>query len=183
MNYLDNTRKLFRYYRQLGSRAMAQLNEAQIRFQPDAGSLSIALIVKHLHGNMRSRFTNFLAEDGEKPWRRRDAEFSDEGHAYTLAEVEHMWNEGWDCLLHTLDSLTDADLDKIVYIRNEGHTVLEAINRQLAHYAYHVGQIVFAAKMQVRENWQSLSIAPGKSGEFNAEKFNREKEIRHFTDR
>jgi len=183
MNYLDNTKKLFRHYRELGSRAMTQLNDEQIRFQPDAGSLSIALIVKHLHGNMLSRFTNFLIEDGEKPWRHRDAEFSDEGHAYALAEVEKLWQKGWDCLLHALDHLTDANLDKIVYIRNEGHTVLEAVNRQLAHYAYHVGQIVFLAKMQVRENWQSLSIAPGNSEAFNAEKFRQEKSVKHFTDK
>lgn len=161
---------------------MAQLNDRQIRFQPEPGSLSIAVIVKHLHGNMLSRFTDFLSSDGEKPWRRRDAEFSDEGHDYTVQEVTALWNEGWDRLLQTLGELTDADLEKIVYIRNEGHTVQEAINRQLAHYAYHVGQIVYAAKLQLGNQWKSLSIAPGQSTAFNSEKFSHDKTIRHFTD-
>lgn len=183
MNYLESTKKLFRHYRELGSRTLAQLNDAQVRYQPDAGSLSIAVMVKHLHGNMLSRFTNFLTEDGEKPWRRRDEEFVDESHSYTVEEVAKMWAEGWDCLLQTLDGLTDADLDTIVYIRNEGHTALEAINRQLAHYAYHVGQIVYAAKLQLKSEWQSLSIAPGQSKAFNAEKFSHEKTVRHFTDK
>lgn len=183
MKYLDSTKKLFLHYRELGSRTLHQLNEDQVRFQPGPGSLSIAVIVKHMHGNMLSRFTNFLTEDGEKTWRRRDAEFMDEGHAHTTSEVKQMWEDGWNCLLQALDTLTDADLDKIVYIRNEGHTVLEAINRQLAHYAYHVGQMVYAAKMQLQEQWQSLSIAPGKSGDFNTEKFSHEKTVKHFTDK
>ena len=123
------------------------------------------MIVKHLWGNMLSRWTDFLTSDGEKQWRQRDAEF--ENNIATREELLSKWNEGWDCLFKTLDSLTTEDLDKEIYIRNEGHSVVEAINRQLAHYPYHIGQIVFIGKMVCDNNWTSLSIPRGNSRVFN----------------
>jgi hypothetical protein len=129
---------------------------------------------------MLSRWTEFMTTDGEKEWRNRDAEF--ENDVKSREELLNKWNEGWTCFFKALDSLQPQDLAKIIYIRNQGHTVLEAINRQLAHYPHHIGQILFLAKMIVGSNWQSLSIPKNKSGEFNAEKFSKEKSIGHFTD-
>ena len=129
---------------------------------------------------MLSRWTNFLTEDGEKEWRNRDDEFED-----TYSSKEEMfayWEEGWQCLLNTLNLLEAKDLEKIIYIRNQGHTVLEAINRQLAHYPYHIGQIVYIAKLLKGDNWKSLLIPKGKSKIYNQEKFSKEKERKHFTD-
>ena len=177
---LTNIRKLFQYYRKLGDRSFAQLSEAQILQQPNEVSNSIAVIVKHLRGNMLSRWTDFLNSDGEKTWRNRDDEFEDT--LKTKEAVIIAWNEGWDCLFQALDSIEDQDLERIVYIRNEGHTVLEAIHRQLAHYAYHVGQIVYLARMLKGNNWASLSIPKGASKAYNANKFNEDKTDRHFTD-
>jgi 1,2-phenylacetyl-CoA epoxidase catalytic subunit len=129
---------------------------------------------------MLSRWTDFLHTDGEKEWRKRDEEF--ENDMLTKADVLDKWNAGWECLLKALESLQEVDLDKVIYIRNQGHTVQEAINRQLGHYAYHVGQIVFLGKMIAGENWASLSIPKGKSSTYNAQKFGQEKNRRHFTD-
>lgn len=167
-NYLDSLGKQFRYYKKIGEQAMAQLSEDQLLWQYNAESNSIALIVKHLTGNMLSRFTDFLTSDGEKPWRNRDAEF--EAGATDAAETLILWQRGWDCFLAVLDHLKPEDLDRIVYIRNEKHTVVEALNRQLAHYPYHIGQIIFIAKMLKNESWETVSIARNKSQEFNAEK-------------
>ncbi len=128
---------------------------------------------------MLSRWTDFLTTDGEKDWRNRDAEF--ENDITSKQEMIDKWNEGWNVFLETLKSLKSEDLEKIIYIRNQGHTVLEAINRQLAHYPYHVGQIVFIGKM-CAEHWDSLSIPKGKSNTYNAEKFSKPKERGHFTD-
>jgi hypothetical protein len=179
-SYLTSAVKQFEYYRSLGEKAMAQLNDEMLFWKYNSESNSIAVIVGHLSGNMRSRFTNFLTEDGEKPWRDRDAEFElvfDSREALMQA-----WNRGWECLLDTLKSLKEDQTEDIVYIRNDGHTVLEAINRQLAHYPYHIGQIVFIAKMVADTKWETLSIAKNKSGEYNNRKFSNEKEKRHFTD-
>lgn len=178
-NYLESVIKQFAYYKMLGEKTFGQLREEQLFWQYNAESNSIATIVKHLRGNMMSRWTDFLTTDGEKTWRNRDAEF--ENAPASGAEVIAMWNEGWDVLLATLHSLKAEDLERVIYIRNQGHTVLEAINRQLAHYPYHVGQIVFIGKM-CAENWNTLSIAKGKSGSYNAEKFDSPKERAHFTD-
>lgn len=156
LNYLKSSIRQFDYYRQLGEKALLQLDDAALFYQAHEESNSIAIIVKHLWGNMRSRWTNFLTEDGEKPWRKRDTEF--EPTDTTRAAVLEKWNEGWQYLMTTLHELTEADLGKTIYIRQEAHTVLEAINRQIAHYAYHVGQIVFIAKMLKGAEWQSLSI-------------------------
>jgi hypothetical protein len=126
---------------------------------------SIALIVKHLAGNMRSRWTDFLASDGEKPDRSRDAEFSDPPQ--TRAAMLAMWEDGWQRLLGTLESLSDSDLARTITIRGEAHSVMQAINRQVAHYSYHCGQIVFLAKHLNHAEWQTLSIPRGNSAEFN----------------
>lgn len=179
-SYLDSVKKQFLYYKTLGEKAMDQLEPEQLFTAVNEDTNSIATIVKHVSGNMLSRWTDFLTTDGEKEWRNRDAEF--ENDLLSKEEVFAFWNKGWDCFLNTLDSLKTEQLSEIIYIRNEGHTVIEAINRQLAHYPYHVGQIVFYAKQLKKDNWESLSIPKNKSENYNAEKFAREKEIKNFTD-
>jgi len=180
MSYLTSAKRQFSYYKMLGEQAIEQLEEAQLFWQPPGDSNSIAIIVKHLWGNMLSRWTNFLTEDGEKDWRQRDAEFETE--ITTRAKMLEQWEEGWQCLFQALDSITDADLDRTIFIRNEGHSVMEAINRQLAHYPYHVGQILFIAKMIKGEDWKYLSIPKNKSQDYNKEKFAQTPQIKHFTD-
>lgn len=179
-SYLESVKKQFLYYKMLGEKAMAQLEPEQLFVSVNEDTNSIAAIVKHISGNMLSRWTDFLTTDGEKEWRNRDAEF--ENDLQSKDEVILVWNKGWDCFLTTLNSLKPEQLSDIIYIRNEGHTVIEAINRQLAHYPYHVGQIVFYAKQLKKNDWDSLSIPKNKSGNYNAEKFAKEKEIKNFTD-
>jgi hypothetical protein len=179
-DYLESVIKLFGYYKILGEKAMAQIPDEKLFWQYNDDSNSVYTIVKHLWGNMLSRWTDFLTTDGEKEWRDRDAEF--ETDAQTREQLIAKWNEGWLCFLGALRSLNEDDLEKIVYIRNEGHTVMEAINRQLAHYPYHVGQIVYIAKMAANEGWKSLSIPKGNSQAFNAHKFTQPKSRQHFTD-
>jgi hypothetical protein len=179
-DYLESVKKQFEYYKLLGDKTIAQLPDDKLFWQYNQESNSIAINVKHLHGNMLSRWTDFLTTDGEKEWRNRDGEF--ENDLTTKEGVVKLWEEGWKCFLDTLKTLKEDDLEKIIYIRNQGHTVLEAINRQLAHYPYHVGQIVFIGKMILNEKWQSLSIPRGNSNAFNAEKFSKEKNRAHFTD-
>lgn len=179
-SYLDSIKKQFLYYKMLGEKAIEQLNEEQLFWQYNEESNSIAVLVNHISGNMLSRFTDFLTSDGEKPWRNRDAEFANPLKSKTA--LMDLWAKGWECLMNALDPLTEADLEKIIYIRNDGHTVIEAINRQLAHYPYHIGQIVFIAKMLKNDDWKTLSIARNKSNDYNNRKFSREKERRHFTD-
>lgn len=178
--YLQSVDKQFRYYKSLAEKAMAQLDEKALFHQPNEDSNSISTIVKHLWGNMLSRWTDFLTTDGEKEWRQRDAEF--ENDIQSKEEMMQKWEEGWDCLFKALGSITDSDLSMIIYIRNEGHTVLDAINRQLAHYASHVGQIVYAAKLLKNGGFQSLSIPKNQSATYNQQKFSQEKDTRHFTD-
>ncbi len=168
-NYLESVKHQFLYYRSLGEKAMAQLEPSQLFIQPGEESNSIAIIVQHMAGNMLSRWTNFLTSDGEKEWRNRDDEFEP-----VLNDKEQLlakWNEGWDCLLQVLDQLQPAQLSHTILIRNEPHSVVEAINRQLAHYPYHVGQIVFISKQLKGGSFISLSIPKNKSGEYNKEKF------------
>jgi hypothetical protein len=179
-DYLQSVRKQFEYYKMLGEKAMAQIPDNALFWQYNEQSNSIAAIVKHLWGNMLSRWTDFLTSDGEKEWRNRDAEF--ENDIRTRQELMEKWNEGWSCLFKAIAVLTTTDLDRIIYIRNQGHTVTEAINRQLAHYSYHVGQIVFIAKMCAANGWTSLSIPAGASAAYNKEKFVKPKENEHFTD-
>lgn len=167
MHYLASVIVQFDYYKSLGEKTFAQISEEQMRFQVNAESNSIAMIVFHLHGNMLSRWTDFLSTDGEKEWRKRDEEF--EVHSFSKNEIMQQWNAGWDCLFSALNSLTEADFEKPVYIRKQEHSVIEAINRQLAHYAYHVGQIVFLGKMLRHDHWHSLSIPKGESAQFNAQ--------------
>ncbi|MRX39836.1 DUF1572 domain-containing protein [Flavobacterium sp. LC2016-23] len=179
-SYLESVKKQFLYYKTLGEKAMEQLEPEQLFTAVNEDTNSIATIVKHVSGNMLSRWTDFLTTDGEKEWRNRDAEF--ENDLQSKEEVFAFWNKGWDCFLNTLNSLKTEQLSEIIYIRNEGHTVIEAINRQLAHYPYHVGQIVFYAKQLKKDNWESLSIPKNKSENYNTEKFAKEKEIKNFTD-
>jgi hypothetical protein len=178
-NYLESVIKQFEYYKLLGEKTFAQLNDEALLHRQDAESNSIATIVKHLSGNMLSRWTDFLTTDGEKEWRNRDSEF--EQDINTRKDMMDTWNRGWDVFLKTLYSLREEDLEKIIYIRNQGHTVMEVINRQLAHYPYHIGQIVFAGKMLAGQ-WSSLSIPRGTSQSYNADKFSRPKGREHFTD-
>lgn len=165
MNFLQDAIKRFKYYKELGDKTFAQLNDADVLFQPSPDSNSIAIIVQHLYGNMLSRWTNFLTEDGEKEWRKRDGEF--EAMTLSKADVLSFWNSGWDCLIKTLESLTEADLEKTITIRSEPLQVYDAILRQLAHYPYHVGQIVTIGKMIKDDAFTTLSIAKNKSKDFN----------------
>jgi hypothetical protein len=178
-NYLSSVGKLFRYYKSLGDEAIGQINEEQIHWQYNQESNSIAIIIKHIAGNSLSRWTDFLTADGEKQWRNRDEEFED-----TISSKEDLialWEKGWECLYNAIDPLTGDDSMRTVYIRNEGHTVTEAINRQLAHIPYHIGQIIFVAKMLSAQNWNSLTIPKGQSDAFNTAKFSIEKDRKFFT--
>ena len=179
-SYLESIKKQFLYYKMLGEKAMEQLTEEQLFWQYNEESNSIAILVNHIAGNMLSRFTDFLTTDGEKGWRNRDSEFTNS--FLNKTEMMNYWNKGWECLLTTLEQLSEKDLEKIIYIRNDGHTVVEAINRQLAHFPYHIGQMVFIAKMLKNEAWNTLSIARNKSGDYNNRKFSQEKSKRHYTD-
>jgi hypothetical protein len=167
--YLDSAIKRFAYYKTLGEQTFEQLNDADLFWGFNNESNSIAIIIKHLSGNMLSRWSDFLNTDGEKQWRKRDAEFENEIN--TRAELLNIWDEGWECLFAALNSITPDDWQKTIYIRNEPHSVVDAINRQLAHYPYHVGQIVFIGKMIAGSKWKSLSIPKGESETFNAVKF------------
>ena len=178
--FLSSSIKLFKYYKKLGEGAIAQLDDKEILERPNEASNSIALIVHHLSGNMLSRWTDFLTSDGEKPSRNREAEF-DEAYPDKKTMME-AWEKGWTCLLSALESLKPDDLNKIVYIRNEGQSVMEAIQRQLAHYPHHVGQILYQAKAIKGDAFTSLSIPKGESDSFNKDKFDQEKSHKHFTD-
>jgi hypothetical protein len=178
--YLESSKKQFLYYKLLGEKAINQLEEEQLFLSVNQNTNSIATIIKHLSGNMLSRWTDFLSTDGEKEWRNRDLEF--ENTIKTKLELLEIWNKGWDCFLNTLNSLTPDQLSEIIYIRNEGHTVVEAINRQLAHYPYHIGQILFYAKMLKNEDWTSLSIPKNNSNNYNFDKFSKDKSIKNFTE-
>ena len=164
-SHLSDSISLFRYYKNLGERALAQVADDQLFYAQDEECNSIAIIVKHLAGNMRSRWTDFLTADGEKPSRNRDSEFEDPPR--DRKELMRTWEEGWTCLLKALESLNDSDLTQRVLIRGEAHSVMQAINRQLAHYAYHCGQIVFLAKHLQHAQWKSLSVPRGQSARFN----------------
>ena len=167
-DYLDSIKKQFLYYKSIAEKSMAQIPEEKLFWQYNTESNSIATIVKHLWGNMLSRWTDFLTTDGEKAWRDRDAEF--ENDIQTKEELLAKWDEGWQCFFDAIDQLTGADLEKEIFIRNAGHTVMEAINRQLAHYPHHVGQIVMIAKERAAA-WKALTIPKGHSQAFNAEMF------------
>ena len=177
---LNITKDLFTYYKKLGEKAIDQIEDKYLFHTPDDNRNSISVIIKHLHGNMLSRWTDFLTSDGEKEWRKRDEEF--EGTLTSRQEVMKLWEEGWKCLFASLNALTVDDLKTTVYIRNMGQSAEEAILRQLAHYAYHVGQIVYLARMLNEGGWQSLSIPKNTSQKYNQERFDQEKQIKHFTE-
>ena len=164
----------------LGEKTFDQIPEEKLFWQINEESNSIAMIVKHLNGNMLSRWTDFLTSDGEKEWRKRDAEFDNDIKSKT--ELIEKWNAGWKCLFDAINPLSSNELNQVIYIRNMGHSISEAINRQLAHYPYHIGQIVFIGKVVQNEKWNSLSIPKGKSKEYNHEKFSKPKRKEHFTD-
>lgn len=179
--YLDSMKSQFLYYKTLGEKAIDQLEPEQLFTTYNTDTNTIATIVKHLSGNMLSRWTHFLTEDGEKSWRDRDAEF-EQDIIVDKEKVLNKWHIGWNCLFDALNSLRAEQLGDIIYIRNEGHTVLEAINRQLAHYSYHVGQIIYAAKLLKHDSWTSLSVPRDGSKSYNADKFSQAKGIRNFTE-
>ncbi len=164
-HYIEEARRQMRGHKRMGEGAMSQLRDEDFFVTLDPESNSVAILVKHLAGNMRSRFTDFLTSDGEKPDRFRDREFEVTGTS-TRAEVMKWWEEGWACVLDALDGLRPEDVMRTVTIRSEPHTVLQAINRQIAHYAAHVGQIVFLAKHLRSSEWKTLTIPRGKSEEF-----------------
>ena len=159
--FLKDSIKRFKYYKELGDQTFEQLKDDDFFYQPNTESNSIAIIIQHMYGNMLSRWTNFLTEDGEKDWRKRDAEF--EVMSMTREDLLSFWNEGWNCLLTTLESLQPGDLMKTITIRTEPLLVYDAILRQLAHYPYHVGQIVYIGRMIREQEWRSLSIPKGES--------------------
>jgi len=164
-SYLEDAVAVFHYYKKLAERAMEQVADAQLFETLDDEANSIAIIVKHMVGNMRSRWTDFLTTDGEKPSRNRDGEFIDP--VVTRAALLAEWESGWECLFRAIEPLTDADLGRKVTIRGEAHSVMQAINRQLAHYPHHVGQIVLLAKHFASDRWESLSVPRNRSAEFN----------------
>ncbi len=164
-SYINSIQHQFNYYKSLGDKTIDSLSEEELYWTFNNESNDIATLINHMAGNMLSRWTNFYTEDGEKEWRLRDNEFI--SIQKNKASLKLHWEKGWNCLFHITNNLTDEDLQKIVKIRNEKHTVVEAINRQLAHYAYHIGQIIYIAKMIKDEQWKSLSIPKNKSEEFN----------------
>jgi Protein of unknown function (DUF1572) len=179
-NYLNSVIKQFEYYKSLGDKTILLLSEEEIHVKIDEESNSVAIIVNHLWGNMMSRWTNFLTEDGEKEWRKRDLEFEEQ--IKTKEQLVEKWEQGWMCLFQALYAITPSNFDRPIYIRNQKHTIIEAFNRQMNHYSYHVGQIVFLGKHIKGSDWESLSIPKGKSSEFNQEKFDKGKHEGHFTD-
>ena len=164
-SFLESAIKRLSYYKELGDKTFEQLKDQDFHFTPNAESNSIALIIQHTAGNMLSRWTDFLTTDGEKEWRNRDAEFEEQN--LSKQQLIDFWQKGWDCLLNSLNALTEEDLLKTIYIRSEGLLVIDAINRQMAHYPYHVGQIIYLARIIKNEDWQNLSIPKGQSNQFN----------------
>lgn len=163
--FLQSAIKRQAYYKELGEKTFAQLNDDEFHYIPAEECNSIAVIIQHLNGNMLSRWTDFLISDGEKEWRNRDAEFEDQN--FNKAQLLDIWEKGWQCFLNAIRSLSGSELELIIHIRNEPLSVADAINRQLAHYPYHVGQIIYAGKIIKGKGWQSLSIPRGTSAEYN----------------
>jgi hypothetical protein len=164
-HFLSSAIKRLEDYKSLGEKSIDRLTREQLNWQPNETSNSIAIIIKHMHGNMLSRWTNFLTEDGEKEWRKRDEEFED--HDISKEQILEWWNEGWLVCLTSLKSLLIEDISKIITIRKQPLIVVDAINRQLAHYSYHIGQIVYISKSLMNTAWTSLSIPKGSSQQYN----------------
>lgn len=163
--FLSTATRRLKYYKDLGDKTFEQLNEWDFHYRPNDESNSIAIIIQHMAGNMLSRWTNFLSEDGEKEWRNRDDEF--EIHDYSKQQLIALWEKGWQYLFSTLESLRKKDLKKKVTIRQEKLSVIDAINRQLAHYPYHIGQLIYIAKIIKSTGWKNLSIPKGTSQSYN----------------
>lgn len=163
--YLETVITRAKYYKHLAEQTFDQLEDKDFHFAPSSESNSIAVIIQHMSGNMLSRWTNFLIEDGEKEWRERDDEFMI--HSHNKKQLLEIWEKGWDCFISALRSLHESDLLKTVYIRKESLTVIDAINRQLAHYPHHIGQILYVGKIIRNKDWKSLSIPKGKSLDYN----------------
>ena len=180
LTYLKSIKKQFEYYKGVGERTFDQLEEKELFWQYNEASNSIAIIVNHLSGNMKSRWTDFLTSDGEKTWRNRDLEF--ESVIKTKEELLIKWNEGWECVFDALDTINVSNFDTKIYIRNQEHSMTEAINRQFAHYSYHVGQIVYIGRMIKDDEWKSLTIPKGKSSDFNKTKFSKGTHKGYFSD-
>lgn len=172
--------KQFEYYRKLGEQSIALCTADELHWKADSESNSMASIIKHLWGNIMSRWTDVLGSDGEKEWRQRDAEFNSDGASHE--QILTWWNEGWDCCMNSLRPVEDMDLVKEVLIRNQTHSLRQAIHRQLAHYPYHVGQLVYIAKHLARDRWESLSIPKSGSVAFNQKRFDAPKSDGHYTD-
>jgi hypothetical protein len=164
-SFLQSAVKRLSYYKDLGDKTFAQLSDADFHYQPDDASNSIAIIIQHMAGNMLSRWTDFLTSDGEKEWRNRDTEFEEQ--QLTKAQLITFWDKGWTCCLEAIKNLTEEDLLKTITIRSEGLQVADAINRQLSHYPYHVGQIIYLGKLIRSGNWQNLSVPKGHSDAYN----------------
>jgi len=169
-HFLETSRKEFERFKTMGERTFEQLSEEEIHFTYAPHDFSVALIVKHMVGNMLSRWTNFLTEDGEKDWRNRETEF--EAPYSTKAEMLAAWETGWSCLFNAMESINRSNMDKQVFIRGQAHTITQALLRQLAHYPSHIGQIMFLGKSIKGTQWQSLSIPKGESEAFNKKMFN-----------
>lgn len=178
--FLNSAKKQFEYYKSVGEKTFDQLDDKDLFWQCNESSNSIAIIVNHLWGNMKSRWTDFLTSDGEKEWRNRDVEF--ESVIKTKSELLDKWEDGWKCLFNALASVNEENFETKIYIRNQEHSILEAVNRQLAHYSYHVGQIAYIGKMVQGNEWVSLTIPKGESKVFNKEKFSRGRHKGHFSD-
>lgn len=163
--FLNSAINRFKEYKILGEKTFDQLNDEEMHLQPNEESNSIAIIIQHLHGNMLSRWTNFLTEDGEKKWRKRDDEF--EVHRFSKQQLIDKWNEGWKVFLGALESLTENDLSKTISIRNQPLNVVDAVNRQMAHYSCHVGQIVYLGRWIKAAEWKSLSVPKNKPKDTN----------------
>jgi hypothetical protein len=177
-SFLKSSILQFKYHKELGEKTIEQIPEAQLAFKLNSETNNINTIVKHLSGNMVSRWSKFLDSDGEKEWRDRDDEFIDT--IKTKAELITIWNQGWNVLFDTLENLSNEDLNKISFIRNQGHTVVECIHRQLCHYSYHIGQIVMIGRVICGEKWKTLSIQKGESKPYNSLKFSNKKEVKNF---
>lgn len=180
LEYLNSVKKQFEYYKWVGEKTFDQLENTDYFWHFNEESNSIGIIVNHLWGNMKSRWTDFLTSDGEKEWRNRDLEF--ESIIKSQDEMMVKWNEGWECLFAALNSINKENFHNEILIRNQSHSIIDALNRQLAHYAYHVGQIVYIGKLIKGSEWKSLTIAKGKSADFNSSKFGKGKHGGHFSD-
>lgn len=180
-DYLTSVKRQFEYYNSLGDKTMAQLTEDQLFKEIVPETNSIAIIAKHIAGNQLSRWTDFWTSDGEKEWRHRDTEF-ELLDIQSKADLLKRWESGWTCLFQAIDSINTDNFNTLVYIRNMGHTIPDAVNRQLCHYSYHVGQMVFLGKLLKGEAWESLSIPKGQSDNYNQDKFSKPKNKKHFTE-